>query len=128
MDVMLMWQAVQPRFSCLVSSWRKVAESRRIHFSTTFWSVTPIAAAVFTSGSRWSRGTKTPDCPAGNSLWQPAQSVERGFSPPSCQWQLKQEAWLVGVVLNVPLRSHEGGTSPSGGLTTNLSADAPCGW
>src|SRR2546423_13686195 len=69
--------------------------------------------------------------PGGRSLWHPAQSDESGRSPPSCQWQLKQEAWLVGDSFSVPLFSQNAsifrsvkGSSP-GGFGAESSLESP---
>ena len=100
MAVMLMWQAVQPRALWWSSSCWKVAVSRRSSLRMMSGSVIPAFAAVCASASL-PRGCGTA-FPCGRSLWQPAQSDESGRSPPSCQCQLKQESWPVGVVLNTP--------------------------
>src|SRR2546423_15129707 len=71
--------------------------------------------------------------PGGRSLWHPAQSDESGRSPPSCQWQLKQEAWLVGDSFSIPFFNQNApifrafkGSSPRG-FVTYSSFESPCG-
>src|SRR5437588_6772942 len=123
MAVMLMWQAVQPRALWWSSSCEKVAESRRSSLRTMSGSVIPAFAAVCASASLPRGGACV--FPCGRSLWHPAQSDERGLSPPSCQWQLKQDSWPEGVVLNTP--SVGSTTAPAGGVAAGLASVLP-GW
>src|ERR1700755_3010503 len=71
--------------------------------------------------------------PGVRSLWQPAQSFERGDSPPSCQWQRKHESCPRGGVLTIPRLSQKA-SSPSafdfnspGGFVTYSSGGSPAG-
>src|ERR1044071_5442395 len=111
--VMYMWQDVQPpftwsAFSCLNVATRLTAQcastSESVMFLTEGFDVSPPPSPappiIF------------PSCCAFRSLWQPAQSSERGASPPSCQWQRKHESCPRGEVLNIP-RLSQNSSRPS---------------
>src|SRR5438270_306527 len=114
--------------SCL-----KRATRRCIQCAKTFGSVMPLAEGFDGSASACAGVFAAALWPGGRSLWHPAQSDESGRSPPSCQWQLKQEAWLVGDSFSIPFFNQNAsvfrsfkGSSP-GGFVTYSSFELPCG-
>src|SRR5215203_4256854 len=64
---------------------------------------------------------------AAASLWHVLQSFGAGATPESCEWQVKQVAWL-GAVLNVPFFSQKRSPRSLGGSVAYSESDLPCGW
>src|ERR1700754_269015 len=108
-----MWQAVQPTLMWSAFSCLNVAARRTTQCASTSESVMFLTEGFEASASVFACASAgfdaTPGC---RSLWQPAQSFERGTSPPSCQWQRKQESCPRGEVLNIP-RLSQNSSRPS---------------